>query len=133
MPLQQFSHHENMTICATYLSITALKVQWPLRFAFSYVQPVTQRYKRRTVIESSLQSVQSPHKIWTIPVYKCTVGKPCTVLPRINTLDCQQKKMGHKRNKGKSMIHALYVLWYAKRHDLGQSDIEQRTKSSPYP
>ena len=28
------------------LSITALKVQWPLHFAFSYVQPVTQRYEQ---------------------------------------------------------------------------------------
>ena len=27
------------------LSNTASKVQWPLRFAFSYVQPVTQCYR----------------------------------------------------------------------------------------
>ena len=54
------------------LPITASKVQWPLRFAFSYVQPVTQRYKRRTVLKSSMQSVQPPWKLRTIPVYKCT-------------------------------------------------------------
>ena len=79
--------------CApTTVSITALKVQRSLRFAFSYAQPITQRYKQRTVLESSLQLVQSPRKIRTIPFYKCTVGKPCIPLLRINTLDCQQKK-----------------------------------------
>ena len=26
-------------------SITDLKVKWPLRFTFSYVQPITQHYK----------------------------------------------------------------------------------------
>ena len=56
--------------CAPQLSKTASKVQ---RFAFSYVQPVTQRYKLRAMLESSLQSVQSP---WKIPVYKHTVVKP---------------------------------------------------------
>ena len=60
------------------LSKTASK---PLCFTFSYVQPITQRYKQRTVLELSLQSMQSPQKIQTIPVYKCTVGKPCIVLP----------------------------------------------------
>ena len=29
------------------LSKTASKVQWPLRFTFSYVQPITQCYKQR--------------------------------------------------------------------------------------
>ena len=44
--------------CVTQLSKTASKVQWPLRFAFSYVQPVTQHYRRKTV-EVPLQ--QSSH------------------------------------------------------------------------
>ena len=42
------------------LSITALKVQWPLCFAFSYVQPITQHYKQNTVEEVPLQSNQLP-------------------------------------------------------------------------
>ena len=119
---------------APQLSNTASKVQWSLRFAFSYrvcsahytalqtknsrsasatiqlpqkydvsyaltinyclesaaaitfhfpamFSPVTQHYKQRTVLESSLQSIQSPQKIQMIPVYKHTVGKPCIVLP----------------------------------------------------
>ena len=36
------------------LSITGSKVKWPLCFAFSYVQPVSQHYKRRTVGEVPL-------------------------------------------------------------------------------
>ena len=133
---------------ASQLLKTASKVQWPLCFAFSYVQSVTQHYRRKTVqevplqqsshlenttirmpptinyclesaaaitlrfqlcsahynsvinkgtvLESSLQSVHSPWKIRTIPVYKRTVGKPCIALPRIDTFGCQQKGMGHK-------------------------------------
>ena len=46
-------------------------------------------YKQRTVLESSLQSDHSPWKIWMISVYKRTVGKPCIMLPRIDTLSCQ--------------------------------------------
>ena len=30
-----------------------------------------------------------------------------------------------KENTGKSMENALYVLWYAKRHLSGRSDVEQ--------
>ena len=71
------------------LAKLALKVQWSSRFAFSYVQHVTKCYKRKTELESSLQSVQSPQKIRTIPVYKHTVVKKCTTLPQIDNLDCQ--------------------------------------------
>ena len=49
------------------LSQTALKVQWPLRFDFSYVQPVTQRYRRKTVKEVPLQQ-SSYHENITIRV-----------------------------------------------------------------
>ena len=41
------------------LSKTASKMQWPLRFAFSYVLPITQHYRRKTVGEVPLQ--QSSH------------------------------------------------------------------------
>ena len=56
----------------------------------------TQCYKRRTMLESSLLSIQSPKKIPTT-VYKCTVGKPCIALPRIDTLGCQQIRNGTQR------------------------------------
>ena len=44
---------------APQLSQTALKVQWPSRFDFSYVQPITQHYRREAVKEVLLQ--QSSH------------------------------------------------------------------------
>ena len=37
------------------ISNTASKVQWPLRFAFSYIQLDTQCYRRKTVEEVPLQ------------------------------------------------------------------------------
>ena len=46
------------------LSYIALKVQWPLCFTFSYVQPVTQRYRQKEV---PLQQ-SSHHKNMTIRV-----------------------------------------------------------------
>ena len=52
---------------APQLSNTALKVQWPLRFAYSYVQPVTQCYRRKTVEEVPLQQ-SSHHENMTIHV-----------------------------------------------------------------
>ena len=39
---------------APHQSKTASKVQWPLHFTFSYVRPVTQHYRRKTVEEVSL-------------------------------------------------------------------------------
>ena len=82
--------------CASTIDYCLVSAAAILHFAFSYVQPITQHYKQRTVLESSLQSVQSPWKIWMIPVYKCTVGKPCIVPLRIDTFGCKQKEMGHK-------------------------------------
>ena len=36
------------------LSITDSEVKWPLRFPFSYVQPVTQRCKLRIVLKAAV-------------------------------------------------------------------------------
>ena len=41
-----------------------------------------------------------------------------------------KKKWDTMKDKGKSMLHALYVLWYAKRDVSGQNDIKLK-KSSP--
>ena len=73
------------------LSIATLKMQWSLRFSFSHVQNITQRYKQTTVLELSLQSIQSSWKIRMILISKCSVGKPRIALLQIYTLDCQQK------------------------------------------
>ena len=42
-----------------WLSNTALKVQWPLRFTFSYVQPITQTKNSR---RSASATIQLPQK-----------------------------------------------------------------------
>ena len=52
---------------ASQLSQTASKVQWPSCFDFSYVQPVTQRYRRKTVKKVPLQQ-SSHHENMTIRV-----------------------------------------------------------------
>ena len=52
------------------LSITGSKVKWPLCFAYSYDQPITQHYKWRKLGEAILQSIHSPLKMQMIPIYK---------------------------------------------------------------
>ena len=47
------------------LSITELKVNWPLCFTM-----FSTHYKQ-IAVEAPLQSIQSPWKIQTIPIYKC--------------------------------------------------------------
>ena len=47
-----------------------------------------------------------------------------TYYHQINTLCCQQDEWDTKEDTGKSMKNALYVLWYAKRHPSGQSNVE---------
>ena len=121
----------SLSKCMPQLSITASKVQQPLHFTFSYVQPVTQRYQWKTVLESSLQSTQSPRKIRTIPFYKHTVGKPCLCYRKLTPWAVSEKKWDTKEVKGKSMMHALYVLQYAKRHVSGRSNVKEWKKSSP--
>ena len=44
------------------------------------------------------------------------------MLLQIDTLGSQQIEM---KDKGKSMMRALYMLWYAKRYVSVQSDIKQ--------
>ena len=67
-----------ITLCFQLCSAryTALQMKNSVRIA-SAINPVT----TENMDDSRLQ---------------CTVGEPCIVLLRINTLDCQQKEMGHK-------------------------------------
>ena len=76
-----------------------------LCFAFDYVQPLR---------EAPLQSIQSPQKILrTIPVYKRSSYHELT------PWGVSKRKWDTKEDKGRSMMRALYVLWYVKRHLLG--------------
>ena len=97
-------------------------MQLPLCFDFSYVQPITQHYKQRIVLESSLQSIQSPQKIMDDSYLQtfCREAMHCSTANQHLGLSAKGN-----RHKGKSMMHMLYVLWYAKRHVLGQNYVEQ--------
>ena len=60
------------------LSNTASKVQWSLRFAFSYVQSITQRYRRKTVEVPLQQSSHHENKTIRAP---STIKKIYRLLP----------------------------------------------------
>ena len=61
----------------------------------------------RTIREAPPQSIQSPQEIWTLPYYKRREAMHCATANR---------HFGNsaKEDKGKSMMHALYVLRYTK-------------------
>jgi len=42
---------------------------------------------------------------------------------RTNAFTVSKDEWNTKEGTGKSMKNALYILWYAKRHLLGQSDV----------
>ena len=99
-------------IRASQLSITDLKVKWTLHFASaSYT------------VKNSIRSTSAINSVSMVKYRRSplTNGKPCIVLPQLDTLGCQQKEMA--RHKGKSMIHAFYILWYAKRYISGRSGV----------
>ena len=52
-------------------------------------------------------------------------GKPLHAITKLTLFAVTNDEWDTKKHTGKFMINALYVLQYAKRHLLGQSDIEQ--------
>ena len=57
-------------------------------------------------------------------------GKPSRATAKSTLFAVSKDEWDIKEDTGKSMKNALYVLRYAKRHLLGQSDIKQWKKSS---
>ena len=53
------------------------------------------------------------------------VGKPSRAHAKSTPFPVSKDEWDTKEDIGKSMKNALYVLWYAKRHLLGQSDVER--------
>jgi len=54
----------------------------------------------------------------------CTAwGKPYHAIANWHLSIVSEKNWNTKEDKGKSMMHALYALWLAKRDISGQSDI----------
>ena len=52
-------------------------------------------------------------------------GKPSRTIAKSALFTVSKDEWDTKENTGKSMKNALYVLWYAKRHLLDRSDVEQ--------
>ena len=52
-------------------------------------------------------------------------GKPSRAIAKSTLFAVSQDKWDTKEDNGKSMKNALYVLWYAKRHLSGRSDVKQ--------
>ena len=55
----------------------------------------------------------------------CFEGKPSCAIAKSTLFAVSKDEWDTKEDTGKSMKNALYVLWYAKRHQSGQSDVEQ--------
>ena len=84
-----------ITLCFQLCSacFTALQIKHSRRSAFA-INPVT------------MENTDNSHR-------------EAITLLRIVTFGCQQKKWDTKKDKGKSMMRALYILWYAKRNISG--------------
>ena len=52
-------------------------------------------------------------------------GKPSRAIAKSTPFPVSKDEWDTKEDTGKSMKNALYILQYAKRHLLGQSDVEQ--------
>ena len=51
-------------------------------------------------------------------------GKPSCAIAKSTLFAVSKDEWDSKEDTGKSMKNALYILWYAKRHLLGRSDVE---------
>ena len=52
-------------------------------------------------------------------------GKPSHAIAKLTLFAVSKDEWDTKEDTGKSMKNALYILWYAKRHLLGRSNVEQ--------
>ena len=105
------------------LSITDLKVKWPLCFAFSQLNSITNEEQQ----SGSAINPVTTGKYRQFPFTFTNIGKPCHALCYHKSTPCavSKKKWDTKEDKGKSMMCTLYILQYAKSYVLGQSDIKQ--------
>ena len=55
----------------------------------------------------------------------CYEGKPSPATAKSTLFTVSKDEWDTKEDAGRSMKNALYILWYAKRHLLGQSNVEQ--------
>ena len=87
----------------------------------SYVQPITQHYESRTV-----RKITSGIKVATtknMDDFRYE-GKLSYATTKLTPFAVSKDEWDTKKDTGKSMKNALYVLRYAKRHLLGRNDVE---------
>ena len=98
----------------TQLSINDSKVKWLVRYAFSYVQPITQFYKQTTVA-SAINPVTTENTNDSYLQTGSHASCYCESIP------CAVSKMewDTKEDKSKSMMHVFNALRYAQKAHLG--------------
>ena len=103
------------------LSKTVSKVQWPLHFTFSYVQPVTQCYKRKTVEEAPLQ--QSSHHENTTILASPTINY-CLESAVAITLRFQLFSACYTASQMKNSVRIIYAMSSVTMENMGDSCLQ---------
>ena len=122
VPLQQSSHHENMTIrmspTINYCLESAAAIM--LRFQLFLVCYTALQTKNSVRIASAINPVTMENTDGCLQTY-CREDMKCTILcyHESTPWDVSKKKWDTKEDKSKSMMCTMHVLWYAKRHVLG--------------
>ena len=122
MPLQQSSHHENTTIHVPPTINYCLESAAAITLCFLLCSA------RYTALQTknSVRIVSAISPVTTENTDDSRLQTYCReTMHRATPSAVSKKKWDTKEDKGKSTMHALYILWYAKRHISGRSDAEQ--------
>ena len=93
-------------------------VMYPLRFVVSYVQPVTIKNCSKSTTAIKVATINNTDDFH----YE---GKPSRATAKLTVFAVSKDEWDTKQDTSKSMKNALYILWYAKRHHSGRSDVKQ--------
>ena len=89
-----------------------------LRFVVGYVQPNRIKNCSKSTSAIKIATMKNTDNLQ----YE---GKPSRATTKSTLFAVSKDEWDTKEDTGKSMKNALYVLWYAKRHLSGRSDVEQ--------
>ena len=126
VPLQQSIHLENTTICSpptiNYCLESAVAIT--LRFQLCSARYIALQAKNSVRIVSAISLLTTENTDNSHLQMYCREAMHRATANRHFRLSAKRNGT-QKEDKGKSMMHALYVLRYAKRHVSGRSDVEQ--------
>ena len=103
-------------ICVPKLSITDSKVKWSLCSVFNSLHGITNEEQQVNPVTTEIRMV---------PIYKRTEAMHHATMNQHLGLSAKWNGTQRKTKVRKPMMRALYVLWYAKRHISGRSNVEQ--------